>query len=149
MKSVRIEDWGKDHWSLLAYLETLCVDSHLKGVGTLDKRRMRCNGKRHPMHDVNKNMGVGAWSPDYGSRLAGFWDSMGKMVPERQIKSHDDWDCLNDIEKAGLIEVISEANGFVKLTEKGMKIVGELRSYKAKGGMYSGFRWVQPAEIKP
>ena len=148
MKTVPIQDFGRDHWSLLAYVETLCVDSHKKGVGEIDKRRVRANEKRHPMHAVNANMGAGGWQPDYGSRLAGYWDTLGRRVPARQIPQHDDWDALNDMEKAGLVEVISEANGFVKLTEKGMKIAGELRSYKAKGGMFSGFRWTEPAPVE-
>ena len=148
MKTVAIEDWGKDHWSLLAYIETLCVDSTKGGVGEIDKRRVRTNGNRHPLHAVNRNIvGVGEWSPEYGTRLAGYWDSMGKTVPERQIKSHDDWDCLNDIEKAGLVEVISEANGYVKMTDKGTKVAGELRAYKTKGGMFSGFRWAEPKAV--
>lgn len=144
MKKVAIEDWGRDHWSFLAYLETLCVDSTKKGVGEIDKRRMRTNEKRHPFHAVNLNLGVGAWQPDFGTRLKGYWDTLGRKVPKRQVKGHDDWDALTDLENAGLVDVISEANGFVKLTEKGMKIAAEVRAYKAKGGMFSGFRWTEP-----
>lgn len=147
MKTVQVLDYGKDHWSLLAYLETLCVDSTKKGVGEIDKRRMRTNEKRHPLHAVNLNHGVGAWQAEFGTCLAGYWDTLGRQVSKRQVKGHDDWDCLNDIEKAGLIDVISEANGFVKLTEKGMKVAGELRAYKAKGGMFSGFRWTEPTSV--
>jgi len=147
MKTVPIEDFGKDHWSLLAYVETLCVDSHKDGVGEIDKRRIRTNGKTHPLHAVNRHI-VGDWSPEYGTRLAGYWDSMGKVVPERQIWPHDDWDCLNDLEAAGLIEVMSEANGFVLMTEKGLKVAAALRAYKTKGGMFSGFRWADPTPVK-
>lgn len=32
--------FGKDHWSLLAYVETCCVDGQ-DGIGTLDRRRLR------------------------------------------------------------------------------------------------------------
>lgn len=145
MKIVRPGDFGKDHWSTFAYIETLCVDSANKGVGTIDKRRMRSNEKTHPLHAVN--VPVGKWKPSYGTRLAGYWDSMGKETPARILKSHDDWNCLNDLEKAGLIEVISEANGFVKMTSKGMKVAAELRAYKAGGGMFSGFRWTDSIEV--
>jgi hypothetical protein len=147
MRKVPIADWGKDHWSMLAYIETLCVDSRLKGVGEIDKRRVRANGDRHPLHAVNA-ADCGAWNPDWGTRLAGYWDTLGRTVPTRKIAAHDDWDCLDDMEKAGLVEVISEANGFVKLTEKGMKIAAEVRAYKAKGGMFSGFRWTEPAPVE-
>lgn len=148
MRTVPIAEWGKDHWSMLAYIETLCVDSHHdKGVGEIDKRRVRANADRHPLHAVNATY-CGDWNPDWGTRLAGYWDTLGRKVPTRQIKEHDDWDVLSDMEKAGLVEVISEANGFVRLTEKGMKLAGELRAYKAKGGMFSGFRWTEPASVE-
>lgn len=148
MKTVPIQDFGKDHWSMLAYVETLCVDSgQRKGVGEIDKRRMRANEKRHPLHAVNSTV-CGPWNPDHGTRLAGYWDTLGRRVPARMLPQHDDYDCLDDMEKLGLVEIISEANGFVKLTEKGMKIAGELRSYKAKGGMFSGFRWTEPVPVE-
>jgi len=38
---VSIDKFGKDHWSLLAYLETRCVDHK----GTVDKNHLRMNGK--------------------------------------------------------------------------------------------------------
>jgi hypothetical protein len=148
MKTIPVDKWGKDHWTLLSYMETLCVDSSKKGVGEIDKRRMRTNEKRHPLHAVNLNQGVGSWQADFGTRLAGYWDSLGRKVPKKQVRGHDDWDCLDDLEKIGFIEVISEANGFVKLTKKGMKVSGELRAYKAQGGMFSGFRWAEPKVVE-
>lgn len=148
MEIIPVEKFWKDHWSTFAYAETLCVDSIKGGVGEIDKRRMRTNEGRHPLNAVNVNQGAGPWQPDFGTRLFGYWDTLGRRVPARQIADHDDWDCLNDIEKAGLVEVISEVNGFVKMTEKGLKVAAELRAYKAKGGMFSGFRWAEPAEVK-
>jgi hypothetical protein len=148
MKTIKVEDFGRDHWSVLAYMESLCVDSAKKGIGEIDKRRMRTNERRHKMHAVNLNHGVGHWQADFGTRLAGYWDAMGKTVKKRQVAGHDDWDCLDDLEDAGFLEVLSEANGFVVMSEKGMKVAGELRAYKAKGGMLSGFRWVEPETVE-
>lgn len=148
MKAVQVADFGRDHWTTLAYVETLCVDSAKKGVGEVDKRRMRVNRGRHPMHAVNHNLGsVGEWKSEFGTRLLGYLDAKGKPVAERQIKSHDDWDCLNDLEAAGFVEVISEANGFVRMTEKGLGVGAALRAYKAHRGMYSGFRWAEPVKV--
>lgn len=146
MKTVPVVDFGKDHWTTLAFVETLCVDSAKKGVGEIDKRRMRTNEKRHPGHAVNRPH-TGAWVSGCGTRLSGYWDAKGEPVLERLIKSHDDWDCLNDLEAAGFIEMISEANGFVRMTEKGFGVASELRKYKAHGGMYSGFRWAQSVAV--
>lgn len=140
MKTVKPGDFGKDHWSLLGYLETLCVDSINQGVGSIDKRRVRCNPKRHPLHAVNANFGVGGWKPEYGTRLSGFWTDGDKTDPKRQIKSHDDYDCLNDLEAAGFVEVISEANGYVRMTKLGQTVAGDLRRHKAAGGYFSNYK---------
>jgi hypothetical protein len=148
MKKVKVSNFGRDHWSLLAYMESLCVDSLKNGVGEIDKRRMRANEKRHPLHAVNIKHGIGPWQKCFGTRVAGYWDSMGKPVKKRQVAGHDDWDCLNDLEAADFLEVLSEANGFVVMSEKGMKVAAELRAYKAKGGMFSGFRWREPEAVK-
>jgi len=44
MRFVPMNEWSKDHFSLLAYVETCCVD----GQGILDHDRMRTNIPRHP-----------------------------------------------------------------------------------------------------
>ena len=151
MRTVPIQEWGRDHWSLLAYIETLCVESINGGVGEIDKRRIRCNPKRHPLHAVMLYGDPRTWKPDYGTRLSGFWktgeehrgglgEGNGKTTdPKRQIKSHDDWDCQNDMEAAGLVTVISEANGFVALTDKGREMAARLRAHKSKGGFFATF----------
>ena len=147
-KKLTVADFGKDHWSLLAYVETLCVDSHSgTGIGEIDKRRIRCNPKRHPMHAVNANFGVGGWNAEYGTRLSGFFLEGDKRDLGRRLIEHDDWDCLNDLEDAGLLEVMSEANGFVMLTEKGMKVAARVREWKAKGGHFATFTYSEPAKV--
>ena len=42
--AVPIEQFGKDHWSLLLYLETTVVDE----TGVPDRRRMRSDGDKYP-----------------------------------------------------------------------------------------------------
>jgi len=148
VKTVKVADWGKDHWSLVGYVETLCVDSINGGVGVIDKQRVRANEKRHPFHAVNLNMGVGGWKPSYGSRLSGYWKPDGSTDLKRQIKSHDDWDCLNDLEAAGFIEVISEANGYVRMTSLGQTVAADLRRHKASGGYFSNYKVGEALGVK-
>jgi hypothetical protein len=126
---------------MLGYVETLCVDSIHGGVGEIDKTRVRVNPKRHPLHAVKMYGERRTWKPEYGTRLSGFWKNGDAKAtdPKRQIKSHDDWDCLNDLEAAGLVNVISEANGFVALTDKGREVAGRLRAHKSKGGFFATF----------
>lgn len=121
MKKNDISVFGKDHWFLLAYIETCCVETE-----PLDKRRLRCNEKRHPLHNVN----YCKWDKTYGTRLKNL-----KTLP-----NHDDWDCLCDLENAELIETISEISGFVKLTKSGSFVVNQIRNHKINGGSFSNFQ---------
>jgi hypothetical protein len=121
------------------------VDStHGNGVGEIDKRRMRCNEKTHPVHAVNANISVGKWKSDYGTRLQGYFLEGEKRDLSRRLDEHDDWDCLDDLEEAGLLEVMSEVNGFVILSAKGIAVAGRIREWKAKGGSFGTFKYEEP-----
>ena len=114
-----LNDFGKDHWSTFAYAECCCVD--LKG--RLDLRRLRMNSNKRPVGNG------GTWQPSYGSFVKGERD------PE-----HDDWDCLEDLEAEGLIEMVGTmVNPAVTLTERGYEIAGLLRKHKANGGQFGTF----------
>lgn len=123
MKTVKIEEFGKDHWSLLAYLETLQVDNQ-DAVGEINRNKLSCNEKEHPMLRSEFSYDIG-WKDSYSTRIKD-----GKTVP-----GHDDWHSLDDLEKAGLITIISLIDGFFKLTDKGIAIAGQIRSHKAHGGV--------------
>lgn len=137
------KDFGKDHWSLLAYVETLCVDSGNKGIGLINKSRVRANEKTHRLNAVNFSI-CGPWNPEWGTRLSGYFLDNNEVDLKRRLDDHDDWDCLNDLEDAGLVDVISEATGAVKLTDKGIAVSGRLREWKAKGGMFATFKYEEP-----
>ena len=103
--------WGREHWSLLGYIAT-CFD------GEIDRRKLRCNENRHPMLAHCHS----AWKDEWSTRL--------KSTPEGEhIKAigHDDWDCLDDLEAAGMVNVFSLVNGFVRLTEYGSRVAFRLR----------------------
>lgn len=129
MRRVELLEFGRDHWSLLAYVETLCVDSRGNGIGEMDKRRLRCNPKRHPVHAVNERFCK--WDSNYSTRLS---------EDVKPVPGHDDWDCLDDLEAAGLIEVMSEVNGFVILSDRGREMASRIRAHKSRGGAFSTFR---------
>jgi hypothetical protein len=118
------EEFGKDHWSLLAYIETRCVDHK----GEIDRERMRCNPITHPhMLGFRQSVSKLEWKDEYGSRLK-----------DRKLSTHDDWDCLDDLDAAGLVEIQSLATCLVKITEKGNQIASEIRMHKTKGGNLPG-----------
>jgi hypothetical protein len=139
-----VEKFGKDHWSLLAYVEDLCVNGR-EGLGEIDPRKLRCNPATHQTMYCAHSSPV-HWKPSYGTRLAGFFDFEDRGDPEKaiaaglQLRDHDDWDCLEDLEAAGYVEVLSLANGVVRMTKGGCEVASQLRTHKASGGHFAGFR---------
>lgn len=127
MTTISIEKLGKDHWSLLAYVEARCVDDQ----GVLNLRHLRCNPRTHPglalpQHDLEP----GATSYPYGTRL-----NDGSTIPE-----HDDHDCLVDLVQFGLIEVKGTGiRPICTMTERGYQVVAALRKHKCEGGSYGTF----------
>lgn len=121
---IPMEKWGKDHWSMLAYIESRCVD--YKGV--LDRDHVRCDPDVHPGLTNRGN----AMSPSmrYPTRLRG----------GVQVTQHDDWSCAEDMEKAGLLKW--EGTGihpvFV-LTDLGKRVAAQLRQHKMNGGKFADF----------
>lgn len=149
MNATPVHKFGKDHWSMLAYVETCCVDGR-DGHGLLDFSRVRCNPIRHPLLAGSAAL-CGSWKLNYSTRLSGFFDFADRSDPEKAIaaglmlRDHDDWDCLDDLQAAGYVEIESLANGIVKLTELGMDVAGRLRSHKASGKHFATFSVAQEA----
>ena len=137
MNRIPVDQFAKDHWSTFAYVESCCVDSRDK-MGLLDARRMRCNSERHPLLSA----GI-CWDDKYSTRLKGFDSSVEtdkSFANGTLVKGHDDWDCLDDLENAGLIEIISLTQRAVIMTKKGFKASASLRQFKAEGGNFRDFQ---------
>jgi len=135
MKSVPMEKWGKDHWSLLAFIETLCVD-HKGAVSDKHRRNFRTNSKTHPAYGYWP-MGERKWNPAHGSRLKGYFD---KNDPKLRLSQHDDWDCVEDFEAAGVLENQgSGMNPVFVLTPLGQTLTSQLRIHKQDGGHFATF----------
>lgn len=137
--NIQPQNFGKDHWSLLSYVEDLCVNGK-GGAGAISRSHMRCNPEKHPILSCGNQ-----WSPRYSTRLKNFFqfeerDDYAKACDAGvQINGHDDWDCLDDLEEAGYIEIISLVNGAVLMTDRGRAISAELRNHKSKGGQFATF----------
>ena len=123
--------WGKDHWFLLSYIGSCCVDND----GVLDATRMRINCKRHLGTENSRGQ---RWEDGWGTRLRGFFKDPHSK--KGLIPWHDDIDCLDDMESEGLIVNLgTNINFLVELTEKGQKIEAILRKHKMKGGVFVNF----------
>jgi hypothetical protein len=124
--SVPVNQFGKDHWSTFAYIETRLVD--YKGV--LNRDHMRCKSNRIAFHNAANAM-VGA--ANYPTKLKG-----GVLLDD-----HDDWDCVDDLESAGFLRWEGTGvNPVFKLTELGQKVAQQLRAHKAEGKNFASFEFV-------
>ena len=124
-----MSEFGKDHWSLLAYCETRIVDHS----GVLDMNHLRGRAP-HPSATTRK------WEKKWGTRLKDYFLADGKNDETKQLPQHDDYDCLLDLKKAGILKDIGTVlNPFAALTTLGESICSSLRKHKADGEHFATF----------
>lgn len=128
-QNIPIVEWGKDHWSTLAYIETRIVDYG----GRPDKLHLRVDSKRHPAFGHSHRP---PQDKDYPTRIRG----------GREISPHDDIDCIEDMVAAVVLKW--EGTGFNPvfiLTDFGMMLCNAIRNHKASGGSFGNFEYQAPA----
>jgi hypothetical protein len=119
---IPVRQWGRDHWSLLLYLETVAVDhggviGWGAGQGFI---RLRCDPGTHPLLCGPRLTAPASCQP---TRLAN----------DERIEAYDDWDCFDDLEAAGFVaNVGTGTNPVVQFTDRGWTKVGELRRARAE-----------------
>lgn len=122
---VPTELWGKDHWATFTYIETRCVDYD----GEPNRNHMRTDRDVHP-HLVGHMVARDCPGTKYPTRLRG----------GVSLTSHDDWMCLDDAEKAGLLSVKGTGmQPFYELTDYGRRMIAAIREHKSKGKKFSEF----------
>ena len=122
-RHIGMGEFGRDHWSAFAYLETRCVDHG----GRPDTRHMRTDLERHPGkgHLLSKES-----TRSYPTRLRDGTD----------VHEHDDWDCIDALEAEGLVR--TEGTGphpRWTLTERGTAMAARLRAHLAHERRYATF----------
>ena len=128
------KQFGKDHWSLLAYIETRCVD--YKGVLDIAHLRVRNPAIGSPRMPFSRP----EWKPEYGTRLSGYFKEDGTKDESRQIKNHDDLDCADELEEAGYLKNIGTGlNPAYQMTKLGSQVASLLRQHKTDGKHYASF----------
>lgn len=112
------EEWGKDHFSTLLYLETRWVDHK----GMVKNANMRTDPDLHPEFVDQRFISHG--SKKYPTRLQ----------KGREKSDHDDWSCWKDMAAVGLVSLWVCGNvAKVDFNDSGLSLVGRLRKHKAEG----------------
>ena len=132
-----IESFGKDHWSTFGYLMTTMVDTD----GHPHRERMRCNLRRHPQFaDATRDAAADVKAP---------WRYPTRMKNGATLADHDDWDCLDDLIRLGLLVNIGTAvNPQLRSTELGDAMWIALRNHKLSGGNFADFEPKAPAKAE-
>lgn len=135
MRTVQIEEFGKDHWSLFSFFEYHCINSSDGDADLACKglyKHMSCNENNYP---TMKRNGLD-WNDNWSTRLQGYFD---EKDPNLMEKGHCDFDSMKDLEEAGLIECGTIISGSVRLTEPAHAFCAEINKWKANGGNWSGY----------
>jgi hypothetical protein len=121
--------WGKDHLSTLMYAETCCVDHH----GKLASAHMRQGD--HRIMRLGWPRGVDR--PSFVNTRP----SPTRLRGSEVVDGHDDWDCIDDMERAGYLVVSGTGlQPIVTLTEKGWQLAFALRRWRAEGKQLADFQ---------
>lgn len=143
---VPMDMWSKDHWTTLAYIETVMVDHAGFQVGR--DARMRSN--RRNFRVMSEDCPFPKRTDNSVAKLA------ISMKPEHatilkdgsKVPSHDDWCCIQDMAALGFfkcnVEDI-EPGVILSFSPLGEAIVDELRKHKREGGTYATFTPTIPA----
>lgn len=131
--------WGKDHWSMLAYMETVMVEVACFQVGADPRMRQGPRSFRimheqcpQPSRPTKAPNGM-VMRPEHGSRLAD-----GSYIP-----GHDDWHCVQDMAAVGFFTAATDAvepGVALHLSEIGATASNELRAHRRGGGGFAGFK---------
>lgn len=124
-----LRKWGRDHWSTYAYIETRIVNHG----GRPDRDHMRCDLGLHYEQRPPRRREKVKVQPT-------------RMADGSTIEDHDDWSCLEDAIRLGLL-IEKEPSGMdcpasYAFTEAGIDVALTLRRHMIVGGGNScDFRW--------
>jgi hypothetical protein len=135
--------WGKDHWTTLAYIETVMVDTGGFQIGR--DSRMRANRRNFRVMAEQcpdpKRVSQGQ------GRLAVVMDRDAhatRLNDGTTISNHDDWCCVQDMAEVGLFTLRQdqiEPGEILHLSSLGREVITKLREHKAVGGKFADFRF--------
>lgn len=138
---VEMDMWGVDHWTLLRYLHARHLAARNDADPTIEYQRLRINPQNNNLQISSAWSGQqDSWSGSSGTRLKGFEDDPTAVATLKhatdaglQIPYHDDFDCIEEFEAEGLIDMISTANGVFRMTKAGTDLAERVERHLADG----------------
>lgn len=142
----------KDHWSTLAYMQTVIVDYAGFQVGLDPHMRQGRRNYRVMRDECPRPIRPGSGFP---ISMVHVMDNKysTKMRDGSVVDGHDDWHCVQDMANAGYFTYKKRTKFYpaaardvepgvvLNFSEKGFAVVNALLEHKAKGGNFAGFKW--------
>ena len=117
--------------------------------------------------DLRKNIPVSVFGKDHWSTFAyahhcainfeGLLDPIrmrvdGDTYPTRlkdgvKIKGHSDYNCLEDLESTGFLNMTTGLGQHITITDKGFEAMSQLSKHKATGGIFATFVFLEKTEL--
>lgn len=133
--------WGKNHWSTLAYIETVMVETGGFEVGfdarmTQNRRHFRVMSEQNPK-PIRPGRSI---SMSFAKPMDPQYSTM--LNNGQQVEGHDDWCCVQDFAASGLLTTSEfEPKDVLHLSEQGQAVCAALRVHKQKGGNFAEFKY--------
>ena len=117
--AIEITRWGRDHWSTLLYVEDVCVSGNGEPVA---ERMRQWPGRPRRGRLLDAVPGLPAPGKGYPTRLN----------DGTEVHDHDDFDCVEDMVDAGLVEWRGTGlRPVFRLTALGWAMASALRQHMA------------------
>jgi hypothetical protein len=136
-KYIDISKWGKTHWSVFLYIGDI-IEKYSEYPITLDSNMRTLTSTRSILLTDLKNY-------EYITRHWNFIpgdDINTELSKGKSISKHDDYSCILDFSKEGLINLKPsdiKPNSKIKLSRKGTKIYNQLKEFLNKDNQINQF----------
>lgn len=148
---VPMQFWGKDHWSTLAYIETVMVECAGFQVGTDARMKTGRRNSRVMANKCRQPKRPGKQSSAHCLVMTA--EQSTKLNNGQLVTGHDDWSCVQDMAAECLFVQAAhdvEPGVVLQFSVLGHEIANALREFKRNKGQYSQFRWPVPAvDVSP
>ena len=139
---IPLQFWGKDHWSTLAYMETVMVECAGFQVGTDPRMKTGRRNWREMSEKCSRPKRPGKHPSAHSLVMTA--EQSTKLNNGQLVTGHDDWSCVQDMAAECLFVQAAhdvEPGVVLQFSALGHEVANALREFKRNKGQYSQFRW--------